>query len=814
MDRKAIDKLKGKVKVLFTFLPFYFLTFSLASCNLFIEEEDDGQEFKNVPVHTGEGYDAPVTYSDDKIEVTYQFKEGVRYLTERDQQYIVYVKRDEINALVEIHYRLDTPEDLLPVPGEILVSGVTDKFDWGCNHRMQHRLKEDGVYKYLGTFCKLQEIYSRLDIEGEVMTSEEETYYVLPEPLDDEETEAAGVRTRAEKDNSKVDVSYTESGCSIVAKIDWSFNIDGPAGTSTGISMRAEENRWEITTQMKFDDFSLDNMVFQVIKTVDDNNTIRLDASMSFNKRIKKFHPVSGKPFTIGPVVIVFFMDVDVKINVNLNASVVFTKHKKTRYTYTIDLYNMTCTKKEEKLADKGWSVDNVDIGGSVTLTFDFIFGFGIYGKVLSVRFVPYVEVGFSAAVPSRSGGSWDASASEGVDFFVNIGGKIQFVIDFTWEALFGSARTVQEAQVLLDEAKELMDESSDLYNRMAADKDANDFLKGDNNELGVTITLGPWPIKPLCVSWPWFPKVKDNTFKVIKQWSADGKSLDFNGEYELSSIGFIGNLGKSYYPALMIKKGSTIVRILSAEDGGSFSKVEKGKKYHFKIAAMKDDVQYTAIPCYYDNNLHILAQMKPVIIDKGLTFYTTTPSMSITSVVPKDYKQDYDKNAGYGSSGGYEYRHTFKVDSRVSVKGIQNISSWGIRDDVSGTTNSKSKNGNYQDKDGTYVFHWTFRRYSHYSSAFARQEVHIKLVPRYSIVGDDKTIYGSPYELIVYSDRTYDEIDDGSGFGMTGMDYSRRARPALSDNAVDGETEAILESIEGPDGTLVWQRDDGIMPL
>lgn len=783
---------------------------TLTSCNLFIEEEDDGQEFKNVPVQTGEGYDTPATYSDDNIEVTYQFKEGVRYLTERDQQYIVYVERDEINALIEIHYRLDTPEELLPVPGEILVSGVTDKFDWGCNHRMQHRIKEDGVYKYLGTFCKLQEIYSRLDIEGEALTSEEESYYVLPDPLDDEETDAAGARTRAETDNSKVDVSFSESGLSLAAIIDWSFSIDGPAGISAGVSLKAEENRWEITTLLKFDDFSLDNMVFQMIKTVDDQNTIRVNVAKTFSRRIHKFHPVNGKPFTIGPVVIVFFMDIDVRIDVSVTASVIFKKHKKTRYTYTIDLYNMTCTKKEEKLKDEGWHADNIEIEGGIKLTFDFIFGFGIYGKVLSVRFVPYVEVGFSATAPSKSGGIWDASASEGVDFFVNIGGKVQLVIDFTWDALFGSTpRTVDEAQVLLDEAKELMNKNSELYNTMASDKDANDILKGDNNEVGVTLNLGPWPITPLCASWPWFPKLKDKSFKIVKQWSADGKTLDFNAEYELSSIGFIGNIGKTFYPALMIKKGSTMVKIVPAEDGGSFSDVEKNKMYHFKIAAMKDDVQYTAIPCYYDNNLHIIAQIKPVIIDKGLTFYTTTPSMSITSVVPQDYKQDYDKNAGYGSSGGYEYRHTFNVDSRTSIKGIQNISSWGVRDDVSGTTNSKSKNGNYQDKDGTYVMHWTFRRYSHYSSAYSRQQVHIKLVPRYSVVGDDNLVLGSPYEIMVYSDRTYDEIDDGSGFGMTDMNYSRRARPTLSDDADDGETEVILESIEDPDGNVVWQRDE-----
>ncbi|MBQ8127500.1 MAG: hypothetical protein IJ176_03780 [Prevotella sp.] len=790
---------------------------TMVSCNLFIEEEDDGSlEFKDVPVQTGEGYDTPVTVKDGDCEVTYQFREGVRYLTERDQQYIVYVQRDEINALVEIHYRLDTPEELLPVPGEILVSGVTDKFDWGCNHKLLNRFKEDGVYKFLGTACSLKEIYSRLDIDGEVMTTEEETYYVLPDPDDgEEESVEAGARTRADDSEDGAGVTFTDSGCKFYAKINWGYTFDLSFGASLAVSMEAEKNSYSITTQMNFDDFSLDNMVFQMIKTVEEQNEVRLTLSggmeTKVGKKIKAFHPVRGKPFTIGPVVIVFFMDIEFSVSLSVNASLVFSKHKKTQYTYTVDIYNMTCKKEEKVLINQPWSVDT-ELSGSISIRASLILGFGIYGKVISVRLIPYIEAGFEAFLPPRSGDSWDASASKGLDFFVRVGGRIRFVIDFTWENLFGSANTKEEAQKLLKEAKGILEKNSQLYNDMKDDKDVQSFLDEDSEEWGTGIELGPWTIDKLCASWPWFPKLKDSSFKIVKQWSEDGTSLDFNAEYTLNSVGIMASVGYPYYPALMIKKGSSTVRIVTAEEGGSFSEVKKGMTYHFKIKNLKSDVEYTAVPCYYLSSFSLLTSDKPHIVDKGLNFCSHVPSMSLVSVVPTNYEEKED------TYEGYKYRHDFYVDSRVSVKGVQSINNWVVRELVSNT--SRGKATSKQDTDGTYVGHWKFTRYSHLSSAEKRQTVHIKMETWYYLnQGDEEPIKGPPYEIKVYSDRTYDEISDESGFGMDGLSYSRQARPQGNTDADDdGPTEVILESIEAPDGTIIWQRGQdelpGLMPL
>ena len=777
----------------------------LSSCSLFIEDEYESSEleFKNVPEHKGEGYDMAVTETDGDCEVTYQFKDNVRYLQENDLKYIVYVERDELNALIEVHYAANTPKDLLPVPGEILVSRSNDKFDWGCNHRLLKRVDEDGVHKYLGTFCNLQEIFERLEIDGTMTTQEEESYYVMSEPLDDEEAEEPAGSRPMKKEMTEEGASVTIGGSYVKATmpIPFSATIDGPAGISVGISMSKEENYYTVTTQFDFTDFSLKNMRCKLTKTVEEQNRIDISGAFSLTKRIKKFHLIKGKPFTVGPVVIVFFLDVDTSISVSVSAGMSITKHKKTVYVYTLDFYNMTCTKEETIPVNEPWKVRG-EFGGSVTLEADLIIGFGIYGKVLSIRIVPFLRAGFEASMPHKAGEFYDASAGEGINFFVRVGGKLQVVLDFTWDNLFGSAKTVQEAQHLLDQAKEITDKNSQLYNDLKKDKDANDFLNDDNNEVGVTVELGPWDIKPLCATWTWFPKIDDKSFKIVKSW--EGDKLLFNAEFKVTEVGFNASLlNFKYVPVLRVTEGSNVIGVYTSKENGKYGEVTKGKTYHFDLPNLESEKTYALRICYYDSPVG--DDSKPLVVDKELPFFSVSPAIVISDVTPMDLVEEYDKNGGFGSEGKYEYRYQFKVDSRASIAGISNISSWGIVDKITSTTNSMSKNQNYVDRDGTYVMHWSFFHYTHYSKAFSRLEQHIKMVPRMYIEADGNLKEGTPYELKVYSDRTYQIIDNGEGFGVEDLTFSRSVSGG---NNADNEVEVVLDAIEGPDGEMVWERD------
>ena len=98
----------------------------LSGCTLFEEDYDQ------VPHHTGEGYDKPVTETVDGVEMTYQFNDNVRLLDEKEQQQIAYVEADETNLFMQVDFKDDTPENLLPKKGEILVSKATSLFPYGA----------------------------------------------------------------------------------------------------------------------------------------------------------------------------------------------------------------------------------------------------------------------------------------------------------------------------------------------------------------------------------------------------------------------------------------------------------------------------------------------------------------------------------------------------------------------------------------------------------------------------------------------------------------------------------------------------------
>ena len=68
---------------------------AMASCNLFIDEDTVNEMgFENVPVHTGEGYDEPVTVQDGEATITYQYKKNVRVLKPEDQKWMVYTEKE------------------------------------------------------------------------------------------------------------------------------------------------------------------------------------------------------------------------------------------------------------------------------------------------------------------------------------------------------------------------------------------------------------------------------------------------------------------------------------------------------------------------------------------------------------------------------------------------------------------------------------------------------------------------------------------------------------------------------------------------
>ncbi|MBQ9668435.1 MAG: hypothetical protein IJV45_06820 [Prevotella sp.] len=789
----------------------------MASCNLFIDEELD-TNYGDVPERTGDEYDNVVSAEGDGCTINYQLKRDVRHLGERDLQYIRYVQRDEIGALIEIHYAADTPEELLPVPGEVLLSGVNDKFDWGCSHRLKNRYFEDGVYKFLGTICSVKEVYETLEIDGQLTTTETEEYYVQPDA--DEGDEPSEARTRADDGGDGMKVAFEDDG--FMFKVEFGIlqlSTDyGDFGAS--FSMPSETNFTKITVEAVFDDFSLSNPEFQLIKTIEEQNDITLEGTwqheFGFKKKAFRWHPVKGKVFSCPPLVVVFFVDVELHPAIGFKASAKITRHQKVVVTYTVNLYDATCKQTEKKLIDEPWKVD-----GEVTITFslelDISVGFGFYGKVFSVRFVPYLNFTLEASWPGFTQGALlDASTGKGVDFTVELGGRIRFVVDFTFDNLFGSSNTVEQTQANLQKAAELYNEHSEFYNSMKdyektfGTTDTEDFNTNQNKEWGHNIDI----IKVKLFQWnvTWFPVISDESFTINKYWETSDK-LAFSSQYKIKKTGLFASVA-SYCPALRIMDGTKQLAVVYPEEGGKEARLERDKTYHFTLPDLPSNRVLYAVPSYYERvfGTNILEA-----VDKGTPFYTITPSVVIDELRPCDFI--VDNEGRYASKNGKMFMYIFKVESKMVVEGSHNLASWHLKDKVTGQT-AKSLGWSKKKKDGKWTVLWKFFARTNIPTTIQTLKYHADIVPVHQLDTDDSgtTHEGNHYEIMVYSNGTYDIIDDGSGMGMEGLTYeikgefARRYRnlpSVVPDERDDVETEVVIDKIIDPDGEVVYECPD-----
>ena len=784
----------------------------LASCNLFIDEELD-RDYGDVPEHTGNEYDNVVSDEGNGCTINYQLKRDVRHLGERDLQYIRYVQRDEIGALIEIHYAADTPEDLLPVPGEVLLCGANDKFDWGCSHRLKNRYFEDGVYKFLGTVCSLKEVYETLELNGQLTTTETEEYYVVPDA--DEADESSEARTRASDEDDAMKVAFADDGFTFDVSLGFlEFGTD-MGDYSVSFSIPSEKNFTKIKIEAVFDDFTLSNPEFKLIQTIEEQNDITLQGTWQheygFKKKAFKWHPVRGKAFTFGGLVIVFFVDIELHPSVGFKASAQITRHQKVVITYTVNLYEGTCRQEKKKLIDEPWKID-----GEVTLTlgleFDLSIGFGFYGKVFSVRFVPYLNLTAEASWPGLTQGVFDASTGKGVDFTVELGGRIRFVVDFTFDDLFGSSKTLEQTKANLDKAAELYNERSDFYNYMqlfeGSDESSEKYNGSQNDEWGINIEVAK--IKLFSWNVTWYPVISDESFTISKYWEASDK-LAFRSQYKIMKLGLFASM-KNFCPALRIMDGTKVLAVVYPEEGGKEAIVERGKTYHFTLPDLPPSRQLTAVPSYYTR---VFGNDILQAVDMGQTFYPITPSVVLNEVNPIDFI--VDNEGKYAPKNGKMFMYIFKVESKIVVEGSRNLVSWEIKDKVSGQSGT-SVGWKKKKKDGKWTVVWNFIDRTNIPTTLQTLKHHADMVPIYQIESNDTgtSMEGSHYEIMVYSNGKYDIIDDGSGLSMEGLTYEIKGEaPArrygnlpsvIPDD--DVETEVVIDQIIAPDGEVIYQHE------
>ena len=180
---------------------------SFSACTLYMDEPEDGSRM----LRTGEGYDEEetVTLPDDQGTVTYKYSQKTIPINDEVELYIVKVENDTI-----LYFDENTPDDLLPVEGEMMTCSFRDRFPHGFCHKCIQRTEQSGMYRCVFTGCDYSEAFDRLKFEvsgpsemilpeGAEFISEEEMDSIMDtmEPVADEPMETrAGTRSTFRKE--------------------------------------------------------------------------------------------------------------------------------------------------------------------------------------------------------------------------------------------------------------------------------------------------------------------------------------------------------------------------------------------------------------------------------------------------------------------------------------------------------------------------------------------------------------------------------------------------------------------------------------
>ena len=140
--------------------PFYYLPLllTLFSCTLSLDEYTIPEE--------EEGFDEPVTLETNEGTVTYQFNDGVIYVTDNLQDYLERVEADTI-----LYFSPDLPKKYRPEVGSMLAAGISHKLHYGLNHRVIAVEQQGGLLRVECTKASIDDVYKELDYDIDMLVT-------------------------------------------------------------------------------------------------------------------------------------------------------------------------------------------------------------------------------------------------------------------------------------------------------------------------------------------------------------------------------------------------------------------------------------------------------------------------------------------------------------------------------------------------------------------------------------------------------------------------------------------------------------------
>lgn len=580
----------------------------LSSCNLFIEDEIE-EELKGVPVHTGYGYDSEVQEDGEFYTLKYQLKSNVNKLSAEAQSYITESHFHSTGILGCIDFALDTPEELRPKKGEILLCGPGKLGPDGLIHEVKGTVEMDGVYRIVTCAIPFEDIFRSIDMDIDVAKA------MNLQGLSDYEDTTENV-TRSDIEiiagedefHKKVRVPSEEITLfedeSTIGKKSWKIfkdlKISGKV-TLTPNFEKDDDNRLDIKLKphvrvLKSDDIKIP-FGLSVDANIDYFANWTLSGSATLSGTIWEKDDVlpSGCAFIIPvgevPVRIKVCCGMALSFEASYQNSADINFRVPLKTTVSRDIFDIATPTLSVLISDaKKWKLDkdkafisiSQGIGASAELGVAITPGVGIGNEKTSIRAIIAGKLTATVNSLKKNYGTfnygWDFRNNEGItlEFDWGIGAtltaykNISSIVSDVINAMADAQKTIGQIYAFLV----LGEGDVDTYNGyIEAVNDLNAWIKGLDPEKGVSDNdkeMNTWSIPPqYCsenektkdlvpqpIEFYWMPKLDDanNPFNAVKQLASPGfrKEDVVHLEFGIEDTGIMPYFS-SYAPCVMI---------------------------------------------------------------------------------------------------------------------------------------------------------------------------------------------------------------------------------------------------------------------
>lgn len=620
---------------------------------------------ENIPVHTGYGYDEPVTENGDFYDLTYQFNSNVNILSDEAMRHLNKVLVSRSRWISCLDFDLNTPKELRPVRGEILLHGICDKLPEGMMQQVLVTAEMDGVYRVITCVVPFEDLFKELDMEvdfgkGLYLQSPggdtEEAVDASWDEMDDQKDAPQRNRVRKVEDaTEKFKKSY-----SIALPITFSTDKDLVDKEKVKVNGKIEIGpRYE-----EDDDNKLIGTISGKLRALKTKNDIKIpfslemthdvtyQANLNFKGEVSGEFTIIDKPdifpqnfeitIMLGAVPIVFKICMGVSITVESSIShesiLKFCLPLHTEFQrdlLDLGLNPILIGRKIQRDLNK-WSIDkekgyfalsqgfNSGTELKVTLTP----GVGIYTDKLSIRAICDVpQINFNFNSPKSYIGNlnygWDLTNQDGVNlgFTFALGMEVTTPSDVA-EILNGIVDELADAQMLIGRITAffvLGNADAEMANSyFLSVQELNDFITSIKQSADDALDLygiDPVPIIEKKWSNTWYPTLEEKIkpFKYRKvynvyNWGKKKYEDILKIEYYIKDKGILASLG-TYTPCLMVADKNYNYHYLTVSNKtiGVFTQIPKdGMQVVFEIPLedLPKDEDILLYPGFYEGKI------------------------------------------------------------------------------------------------------------------------------------------------------------------------------------------------------------------